>query len=139
MRDRNQKGIRIIVSKDITFNEFEMPCTKISRDKVSEDKNPQEELKNSSTQPSITSREVESTPSISSEVKSQNQLEIDKERETIEEYQNDQPPVFYYQLARDREMRSHRLPQRLASDFELAYASYQELAENEPITHMRKP
>ena len=81
-----------------------MPCTKPSSDKVSEDKSPQEELKNLSTQTPITSDEVENTPSTSSKVESQNQPEIDEERETREEYQ-------------------------------LAYANYQELAENEPNTY----
>jgi len=87
--DKSQKGIRIIVSKDVTFNESEMPCTKPSSDKVSEDKSPQEELKNLSTQTPITSDEVENTPSTSSKVESQNQPEIDEEREIIEEYPND--------------------------------------------------
>lgn len=69
-------------------------------------------------------------------MESQSQPVLDKRRETVvKDYPINQPLLFDYQLARDRESRPCRLPQRLESDFDLAYASYQELADKEPNTY----
>jgi len=68
-------------------------------------------------------------------VKNQNQPLVNEEREIIvDKHPIKQRPLIDYQLARDRERRSRRLPQR-PEDFDVAYANYQELPNNEPNTY----
>ncbi|KAL2518780.1 Uncharacterized protein Adt_15027 [Abeliophyllum distichum] len=75
-------------------------------------------------------------PVTSSEVDNQNQQPIDEEicETMVEEHPIDQDLLLDYQLARDRERRQHEDPQRFQyeSEFAFAYASYQELVDNEP-------
>lgn len=105
-----------------------MHCLKSESEKQQENESekPQEE-------PSRLSIHI---PITSSEVESQSQHVLDEEREeVVEDYSIDQPSFSDYQLARDRERRPRRLPQILESNFDLAYASYQELADKEPNTY----
>ena len=125
--DRSQKEVRIIVSRDVTFNEYDMPCLKLDNEKQQkeEKEKPQEESSKLSIH----------IPTTLSEMENQSQPLLDEERETIvDEHFIDQPPLTNYQLARDREKRPRRLPQRL-EDFDVAYASYQKLVDNEPNTY----
>ncbi|KAL2512601.1 Uncharacterized protein Adt_18201 [Abeliophyllum distichum] len=86
------------------------------------------EVEKVSTHIPITLSEVESDTH-------QNQQNIDAEgnEDVIEENLVD--PLADYQLARDKEKRLCREPQRL-SDFSIAYASYQELVDEKPNTYV---
>ena len=69
-------------------------------------------------------------------MESQSQPVLNERKEKVVEYHPiNQPLLFDYQLARDKEKRPHRLPQRLESNFDLTYASYQEPSYNEPNTY----
>ena len=93
--DRSQKGVKIIVNRNVTFNESVMPCLQSNSDKQqdNEDEDSLEESRNIST----------NIPTTSSEVESQIQSEENEENEIIEEEQPpiEQPPLSNYQLARD--------------------------------------
>ncbi|KAL2476532.1 Uncharacterized protein Adt_37268 [Abeliophyllum distichum] len=74
-----------------------------------------------------------------SEVESDNQqdqqvVENERGENVIEDHPIDHNPLADYQLARDRERRPRREPQRM-SDYTIAYASYQELVDREPNTY----
>ncbi|KAL0361623.1 UNVERIFIED_CONTAM: hypothetical protein Sradi_3846800 [Sesamum radiatum] len=117
---RSQPGFKVIISRDVTFNENEMPCL-------------------SSSPKNHTDSDIESIF---------NKVEIDQidnqhgeENEIEENQQVDNPPApppdhNTYQLARDRERRMPRIPSKLR-DFHLALnteniepSSYEEALES---------
>ncbi|KAL2525850.1 cysteine-rich RLK (RECEPTOR-like protein kinase) 8 [Abeliophyllum distichum] len=78
-------------------------------------------------------------PVFHSEVESDNQqdqhvVENEMVEDVIEDHPIDQNPLADYQLARDRERRPRKEPQRM-SDYTIAYASYHELVDREPNTY----
>ncbi|KAK4404655.1 Retrovirus-related Pol polyprotein from transposon TNT 1-94 [Sesamum angolense] len=107
---RNQTGFKVVISKDVTFNESEMPCLNNSSktdldlrsmfNKVegSKEDNQQGEEDSEETQPESENTRIETQNDISSE-----NISITHD----------------YQLARDRDRRESRLPSRFR-DFHLA-------------------
>ncbi|KAL0357378.1 UNVERIFIED_CONTAM: Retrovirus-related Pol polyprotein from transposon TNT 1-94 [Sesamum calycinum] len=107
---RNQTGFKVVISKDVTFNESEMPCLNNSSrteldfpsmfNKVegSKEDNQQGEEDSEETQPESENTRIETQNDISSE---------------------NIPSTHNYQLARDRDRRESRLPSRFR-DFHLA-------------------
>lgn len=75
--DRSQKGVKIIVSRNVTFNETEMPCLKSNstNQQDNEGEDSLEESRNIST----------NIPTTSCEVEIQNQAEENVENEIVEE------------------------------------------------------
>ena len=69
-------------------------------------------------------------------MESQSQPVIEERREEVlEDYPINLSSLSDYQLVQDRERRPHRLPQRLESNVDLAYSSYQGLVDKEPNTY----
>jgi len=131
--DRSQKGVKIIISRDVTFNEIDMPCLKDESDLVSEkpqeSEEPEVEVERLSIHIPVTPSEVEN------DTQDQPTTEEVSSEDVEEEHPIDQDCLVDYQLTRDRERRPHRLPKRLGTDYSLAYASYQELVDKEPNTY----
>ncbi|KAL2491142.1 CCHC-type domain-containing protein [Abeliophyllum distichum] len=95
--DRSQKGGKVIVSRDVTFNEFEMPCLgpnleKLGGDQQEDDSRQLETIKVST-----------HIPSTSSEMETQIQQPDEEDEEAvIEDHHVEEDPLVDYQLARDR-------------------------------------
>ncbi|KAL2241729.1 UNVERIFIED_CONTAM: Retrovirus-related Pol polyprotein from transposon TNT 1-94 [Sesamum indicum] len=101
---RSQPGFKVLISRDVTFNENEMPCLE----------------KNQNLEKEQTFIKVENNLGDNQqEGESENTLEIETDSET-ENVENLEPnPLENYQLARDRNRRQIRAPTRLR-DFETA-------------------
>ncbi|KAK4390103.1 hypothetical protein Sango_2073600, partial [Sesamum angolense] len=103
---RNQPGYKVIVSRDVTFNESEFPC-----------------LANSSKKD--LDHNIESTFNKVEDNPEDNQqgeevvIEENQQLENEEQNENNTPSIRDYQLARDRERRTTRIPSKLR-DFDIA-------------------
>ncbi|KAK4392578.1 Retrovirus-related Pol polyprotein from transposon TNT 1-94 [Sesamum angolense] len=97
---RNQPGYKVIVSRDVTFNESEFPC-----------------LANSSKKD--LDHNIESTFNKVEDNPEDNQqgeevvIEENQQLENEEQNENNTPSIRDYQLARDRERRTTRIPSKL--------------------------
>ncbi|KAL2511259.1 Retrovirus-related Pol polyprotein from transposon TNT 1-94 [Abeliophyllum distichum] len=131
--DRSQNGVKIIISRDVKFNESEMPRL--------ESEKQQETISGESL---VEVERVSITLPVSpSEVESDNQqdqhvVENEWVEDVIEDHHIDQNPLADYQLARDRKRRPRREPQRM-SDYTIAYASYHELVDSKDGKKICRP
>ncbi|KAL0449089.1 UNVERIFIED_CONTAM: Retrovirus-related Pol polyprotein from transposon TNT 1-94 [Sesamum latifolium] len=122
---RSQPGFKVIISRDVTFNETEMPCLSSS-------------YKNQhSTDIESIFNKVE-TDQIDNQQGEENGIEENQqlENQQVDEPQAPPPDHNTYQLARDRERREPRIPTRF-SDYHLALntetiepSSYEEALES---------
>ncbi|KAL2471304.1 Retrovirus-related Pol polyprotein from transposon TNT 1-94 [Abeliophyllum distichum] len=127
--DRSQSDVKIIISRDVKFNESEMPCLESEKQQETISGESPVEVERVSTPLLVSPSEVESD-------NQQDQQVVENERveDVIEDHPIDQNPLADYQLARDRERRPRREPQKM-SDYTIAYASYHELVDREPNTY----
>ncbi|KAL2250110.1 UNVERIFIED_CONTAM: Retrovirus-related Pol polyprotein from transposon TNT 1-94 [Sesamum indicum] len=94
--DRSQPGYKVITSRNVTFNEGEMPCLS----------------KPETTEKDVTFNKVEDNQEEGEYVETNNE-------QNIEEPIENPNPLEDYQLARDRNRRERRIPSRL-NDFQVA-------------------
>ncbi|KAL2235828.1 UNVERIFIED_CONTAM: Retrovirus-related Pol polyprotein from transposon TNT 1-94 [Sesamum indicum] len=104
---KNQPGFKVIVSRDVIFNESEMPCLNTSS-KNSEDFN----IENTFNKVELSNEDNQQGEEIVNREENQ-----ENQEENNEENENENPNT--YQLVRDRVPRERRIPSRL-KDYHLA-------------------
>ncbi|KAK4393955.1 Retrovirus-related Pol polyprotein from transposon TNT 1-94 [Sesamum angolense] len=108
---RNQTGFKVVISKDVTFNESKMPCLNNSSRK---------ELDFQSTFNKVEGSKEDNQQR--EEDSKENQLEsenVDIRNKTQNDISENMPSTYNYQLARDKDRREPRIPSRF-KDFHLA-------------------
>ncbi|KAL2525591.1 Integrase catalytic domain-containing protein [Abeliophyllum distichum] len=119
--DRSQTEGKVIVNRDVTFNEFEILCLGPNLEKICKDQHEGD------------SRHLETInvsthiPSTSCEMEIQQPERKDIVETVIEECLDEEYYLRDYQLTRDRVIRPHRESQRFGyeSDVAFAYANFE--------------
>ncbi|KAL0367537.1 UNVERIFIED_CONTAM: Retrovirus-related Pol polyprotein from transposon TNT 1-94 [Sesamum radiatum] len=131
---RNQPGLKIITSRDVTFNEQEMPCLTETPTKETDFN-----IENTFNKVELDPQDNQQGEEIEvEENQPRNIIEENSENSLLETSNND------YQLARDRERRETRIPSRY-KDFDLALnienfepLTYEEALESVNSKHWKK-
>ncbi|KAL0442201.1 UNVERIFIED_CONTAM: hypothetical protein Sradi_0159000 [Sesamum radiatum] len=103
---RSQPGYKVIVSRDVTFNEYEFPCAANSPKKDTD-------LNKESTFNKVEENSEDNQQGEEVEIEENQQSGNEKQNE------NNTSSIRNYQLARDRERRTTRIPSKFR-DFDIA-------------------
>ncbi|XP_022897510.1 uncharacterized protein LOC111411188 [Olea europaea var. sylvestris] len=122
-------GYRVIIRKDVVFNESLMPCLE-GKENALTDKDVQIEV-----EPSCSNQNMSVT--IAEENENEEAI-ILPETEHVEEVDSAALPLDEYQLTRDRERRQIRPSTRFDSNTFVSLFIYQDLTENDPNS-LKKP
>ncbi|KAL2475147.1 Retrovirus-related Pol polyprotein from transposon TNT 1-94 [Abeliophyllum distichum] len=125
-RVKEERGFKVVIKRDVVFNESLMPCLKETTSN----------LKERDIRIEVESSSLENTEDMG-ERENLNHQEItlqNDEESTDENADSATLPIDAYQLTRDRQRRQIQPPARFNDDNFVSFLTYQEVIENEPLS-----